>query len=44
MLNPIEMFKRSILHLNRDCNHCYGYLSNRAAEEVRQVEDVNVLV
>ncbi len=23
MLNPIEKFKSSILHLNRDWNHCY---------------------
>ncbi len=23
MLNPIEKFKVTILHLNRDWNHCY---------------------
>ncbi len=27
MLNPIEKFKRSILHLNRSLHHCYGILA-----------------
>ena len=25
MFNPIEKFKRSVLHLSRDWNHCAGF-------------------